>query len=154
MILLSLGLIMSLILIILILKAPDIKNKLKNKEGFVRKLPEGAWPNGELLDKYEMKYVSDEKQLIQQKKQDPGAQMMSMNEMNSFIKLPREGGYNYYDVKSVVPDVKFKKQPNRKANTSKMTKDVLQCKTLSECDQLTGKDCGYCASSGAFSSNI
>lgn len=151
MILLSLGLIMSLILIILILKAPNIKNKLKNKEGFVRKPPEGAWPNGELLDKYEMKYISDVKQLIQQKKQDPSARMMSMDKMNEFIKLPREGGYNYHDVKSVVPEAKFKKAENRKANTSKMTKDVLECKTMSECGQLTGKDCGYCASSGIFS---
>ena len=150
MILLSLGLIMSLILIVLILKAPNIKNKLKNKEGFVRKPPEGAWPNGELLDKYEMKYVDDERGLIQQK-QDPKALMMSMNEMNTYIKLPREGGYNYHDVKSVVPEADFKKAPNKKANTSKLTKDILSCKALTDCDQLTGMDCGYCVSSGKFS---
>ena len=64
----------------------EIINKLKNKEGFVRKLPEGAYPNGEVLDKYEMKYISDVTQLIKQKQQDPGAQMMSLNKMNDYIK--------------------------------------------------------------------
>ena len=74
MILLSLGLIMSLILIILILKGPSLKNNDKsndnNKEKFQPKMPEGAYQSASELDQAEMEFVEASKGLIKQKQDD------------------------------------------------------------------------------------
>lgn len=147
---------MSLILIYLILKAPIIKNKGKiDKEGFVKNLPEGAYQSAEELNAAEMKFINHSRGLLQQKRNDPTAQMMSVKSMNNFYKLPNKSGYDYHDItgikskKGKIGD-DFKKYIAHSINTGSESQKVIKCKALTECNQLTGKDCGYCGSSGKF----
>lgn len=162
MILLSLGLIMSLILIILILKGPSLKNKDKsndnNKEKFQPKMPEGAYQSASELDQAEMEFVEASKGLIKQKQDDPEANMVSKKEMNDFVGLPQKTGYEFKDVNSIkVPGEPgqtakdMKAVPNPAANTGKVSGKITNCKAITDCNQLTGKDCGYCGSSGQYS---
>ena len=145
MILLLLGLIISGILGYLIINKFNIRKIMSERE------EEGMVSKALALDNKEDAYIKKAIAYQGAKQTDPQGVLMVDKKMSDFVDVS-QAGYPSKDTKDYYGKPrKLIKAPNEKTHRDEGSDKIRKCKAIDDCAQLTGKDCGYCASSGIFS---
>lgn len=147
MILLLLGLFISGILVYQILNGIDFKKIMSSNSREGLETPTKA----KALDDKEHSYIEKSVAYQASKKSDPQGVLSTASNMSDFVTVG-DGGYPNKDTKGFDGKPRMiEKAPNLATRRSEGGDKIRACKAMDDCAQLTGKNCGYCASSGKFS---
>tara|TARA_B100001093_G_scaffold520494_1_gene616783 strand:+ start:3533 stop:7198 length:3666 start_codon:yes stop_codon:yes gene_type:complete len=101
----------------------------------------------------EMDYIKDRKKHFEQREDDPMGMMDISKELTQFKDL-KKAGWDYQDKKDLSGNIrKLEKAEVQTMKETDMSKTQKDCIMVSKCGDLNDGKCGYCASSGSFSTS-